>query len=103
MSTNANAPTLMDEMLGRATVKSPAMNDICFGRGGYSNRHHGNKAYLELLEQHEVAYVSCTRKYQKLLSVCIIHQLRCKVRKDVLVAEISLQLLLVELFDILYS
>ena len=72
---------VMEEMLGRATVKSPAPNDICFGRGGYSNRHYGNKVYLELLEKHESAYMNCKRKYQKLLSLCIVHQLRRKVRQ----------------------
>lgn len=70
----------MDEILGRAVVASPNVQDVCFGRGGFSNHHEGNQAYLKLLSEYEQEYICCKRKYQKLLSVCIIHILRSKVR-----------------------
>ena len=69
----------IDEILGKAKCVSLRDNDVVFGRGGFTNRHRGNIEYLKLLGEHEEAYMECKRKFQKLLSLCIIHQLRCKV------------------------
>lgn len=68
----------IDELLGRATNVTLTDSDVVFGRGGFTNKHHGNIEYLKLLKEHEEAYMDCKRKFQKLLSLCIIHQLRCK-------------------------
>jgi len=80
-SANAFKTTMTEEIFGRLTVVSPAPTDIVFGRGGKANRHVGNDTYRELLKVYESAYRNCRRKYQKLLSLCIIHQCRIKVRK----------------------
>lgn len=72
-------PTALEEILGKATADTITDQDILFGRGGFTNNHAGNIEYLKLLSEHEEAYMDCKRKYQKLLSLCIIHQLRCKV------------------------
>ena len=71
--------TNIDEILGRAKGVELTDNDVVFGRGGFTNRHPANIEYLKLLSEHEEAYMACKRKFQKLLSLCIIHQLRCKV------------------------
>lgn len=73
-----STPIDIDELLGRATGVILSENDVVFGRGGFTNKHHGNIEYLKLLKEHEEAYMDCKRKFQKLLSLCIIHQLRCK-------------------------
>ncbi|CAB9496267.1 expressed unknown protein [Seminavis robusta] len=68
---------MMDEILGRSVAETPADTDVLFGRGGKTNKHPGNQQYLELVAEHEVQYMSCTkRKFQKLMSLCIIHYLR---------------------------
>ena len=72
-------PEAIDEILGKASSVTLTDDDIVFGRGGFTNKHKANIEYLELLKEHEEAYMDCKRKYQKLLSLCIIHQLRCKV------------------------
>lgn len=66
---------------GLPIVGAPTDIDVVFGRGGFANRHEGNKRYLELIGKHEKEYLGCQRKYQKLISMCIIHQLRSQVRQ----------------------
>lgn len=71
----------LKDIFGLAAVEPPREQDTVFGRGGFANRHPGNKEYLRLIEQYEESYMLCQRKYQKVMAVNILHYLRIKVRE----------------------
>ena len=69
----------LHDLFGRSTVKEPKPDDVVFGRGGFANKHPGNRLYIELLKAHEEEYMNCQKKYQKIIALCLVHQMRCKV------------------------
>jgi hypothetical protein len=84
MLTADNNNNHLRDIFGLAAVEPPREQDTVFGRGGFANRHPGNKEYLRLIEQYEESYMLCQRKYQKVMAVNILHYLRIKVSKMLL-------------------